>query len=62
MPNGKEMNTQFNYFKNGELVNVKYRTGDKKFFLISNAELIFIWIARKDDYVIIECMLSYIIG
>ena len=39
---GKEMNTiQFNYFKSGELVNIKFRTGDKKFKLVSGAELIF---------------------
>jgi twinkle protein len=38
---GKQVNTiQFNYFLNGELINVKYRTGDKHFKLIPNAELI----------------------
>lgn len=38
---GKEMNTvQFPYFLEGELVNVKYRTGDKKFKMVSGAELI----------------------
>ena len=38
---GKKMNTvQFNYYLNGELINVKYRTGDKKFMLESGAELI----------------------
>ena len=38
---GKEMNTvQFNYYLNNELINVKYRTGDKKFMLESGAELI----------------------
>ena len=64
---GKEMNTiQFNYSKNGELVNIKYRTGDKKFKLISNAELIFYNFdcIGKDNYLIItegeaDC-LSYI--
>lgn len=36
-----KMNTiQFNYFLNGELVNVKYRTGNKYFKLTSNAQLI----------------------
>jgi len=36
-----KMNTiQFNYFLNGELVNIKYRTGNKHFKLIPNAELI----------------------
>lgn len=38
---GKKCNTlQFNYFKDGELINVKYRTGDKCFKLVSGAELI----------------------
>ncbi|MCM1441719.1 MAG: toprim domain-containing protein [Roseburia sp.] len=38
---GKEMNTvQFNYYLNGELINVKYRTGSKHFMLESGAELI----------------------
>ena len=37
----KECNTvQFNYFYNEELINVKYRTGDKCFKLVSGAELI----------------------
>lgn len=36
-----ETNTvQFNYYKNGELVNTKYRTGDKHFKLVSGAELL----------------------
>lgn len=38
---GKEVNTiQFNYYLNGELINTKFRTGDKCFKLIPNAELI----------------------
>lgn len=38
---GVKCNTvQFNYFENGELVNVKYRTGDKCFKLAQGAELI----------------------
>lgn len=38
---GKKMNTvQFNYYLNGELINVKYRTGQKDFMLESGAELI----------------------
>jgi len=38
----KEINTvQFNYFRDGELVNVKYRDGNKNFKLVSGAELIF---------------------
>lgn len=36
-----EFNTvQFNYYKNGELVNTKFRTGDKCFKLVSEAELL----------------------
>ncbi len=31
---------QFNYFLNGELINTKYRTGDKKFKLVAGARLI----------------------
>jgi twinkle protein len=39
---GKPMNTvQFNYFRNGELVNVKYRTGNKHFKMFKDGELIF---------------------
>lgn len=38
--NGKANTVQFNYFLNGELVNTKFRTGDKCFKLISGAELI----------------------
>ena len=38
---GREMNTiQFPYYLEGELINIKYRTGDKKFKLTSGAELI----------------------
>lgn len=37
----KEMNTvQFNYYKDGELVNTKFRTGDKMFKLCQGAELL----------------------
>lgn len=37
----RKMNTvQFNYYLNGELINVKYRTGSKHFMLESGAELI----------------------
>lgn len=35
------MTTQFNYWRNGELINIKYRSGDKKFKLCKDAELIF---------------------
>ncbi|MCD8281690.1 MAG: toprim domain-containing protein [Prevotella sp.] len=38
---GRKMNTvQFNYYHNGELKNVKYRTGNKYFKMISGAELL----------------------
>lgn len=38
---GTKMNTvQFNYYLNNELINVKYRTGNKLFMLESGAELI----------------------
>jgi len=38
----KERNTiQFNYFRDEELVNVKYRDGEKNFKLVAGAELIF---------------------
>lgn len=37
----KEINTvQFNYYRNGELINTKFRTGDKCFKLVSGAELL----------------------
>lgn len=39
---GKEMPTiNFNYFRNGELINVKYRAANKSFKLYKDAELIF---------------------
>lgn len=38
----KEINTiQFNYFRNGELINIKYRGAGKDFKLVKDAELIF---------------------
>jgi len=41
-PDRKEFNTvQFNYFRDSELINVKYRTGDKRFKMVSGAELVF---------------------
>ena len=42
MPQKKEIvsTVKFNYYKNGVLTNVKYRTGDKKFKLHSGSELI----------------------
>ncbi len=39
---GKEMNTvQFNYFRDGELINTKFRDGKKHFKMVKDAELIF---------------------
>lgn len=38
--NGQANTVQFNYYKNGQLVNTKFRTGDKKFKLVSGAELL----------------------
>jgi twinkle protein len=37
---GKANTVQFNYYRNGELVNTKFRTGDKCFKLVSGAELL----------------------
>lgn len=48
---------QFNYFRDGELVNVKYRDGQKNFKLVKGAELIFYGlddIKDKDECVIVE--------
>lgn len=37
----KQMNTvQFNYYRDGELINTKFRTGDKKFKFVQGAELL----------------------
>lgn len=38
--NGQANTIQFNYYRNGELINTKFRTGDKCFKLVSGAELI----------------------
>ena len=38
---GKINTVQFNYFLNGELVNTKYRSGDKAFKLVADAEKTF---------------------
>ena len=38
--NGKINTVQFNYYRDGQLINTKYRTGDKCFKLCSGAELI----------------------
>lgn len=41
-PDWKPRNTiQFNYYQNGELVNTKFRTGDKKFKMVRDARVIF---------------------
>lgn len=38
--NGQANTVQFNYYKNGELINTKFRTGDKCFKMVSGAELL----------------------
>lgn len=38
--NGQANTVQFNYYLNGELINTKFRTGDKCFKLVSGAQLI----------------------
>ena len=38
--NGQANTVQFNYYHNGELINTKFRTGDKCFKLVSGAELL----------------------
>lgn len=38
--NGKANTVQFNYYRDGKLVNTKFRTGDKCFKLVSGAELL----------------------
>lgn len=38
--NGLANTVQFNYYHNGELVNTKFRTGDKCFKMVSGAELL----------------------
>lgn len=38
--NGQANTVQFNYYRDGQLINTKYRTGDKCFKLCSGAELI----------------------
>ena len=38
--NGQTNTVQFNYYHGGELINTKYRTGDKCFKLVSGAELL----------------------
>ncbi len=54
----KERNTiQFNYYKNNELINVKYRDGDKNFKLVKNAEKILYGldhIVNQKEVIIVE--------
>ncbi|MBQ2189045.1 MAG: toprim domain-containing protein [Bacteroidales bacterium] len=38
--NGRANTVQFNYYRDGKLVNTKFRTGDKCFKLVSGAELL----------------------
>lgn len=48
---------QFNYFRDGELINTKFRSGDKHFKLVSGAELIFYnldAIKGKEEVVVVE--------
>lgn len=60
----KEVETiQFNYFRNNQLVNIKYRTSDKKFKLYLGSELIFYNLdsirTSKEVYIVegeIDCM------
>lgn len=52
----KEENTvQFNYFRDGELINVKYRDGAKNFRMVKDAELIFYNVdaIKNDDWCVI---------
>jgi twinkle protein len=62
----EERNTiQFNYFRNNELINIKYRDAEKNFMLYSGAELILYgldWIKESKECLITEGeidMLSY---
>src|SRR5690606_20138511 len=40
----------FPYYRNGELINVKYRTGDKKFLQVKDAESIFFGMDLITDF------------
>ena len=68
--NGKEINTiQFNYFRNGELINIKYRGAGKDFKLVKDAELIFynLDVCIDNDTIIIvegemDCLAMYEAG
>lgn len=65
----------FPFFKNGKLVNIKYRTGDKKFKLVKDAELILYnidsIIDKKEAVIVegeidclsyIECGIDYVVS
>lgn len=41
MAGAQMMTIQFNYWRNSELINIKYRTGDKQFKMFKDGELIF---------------------
>jgi len=66
----KEVSTiNFNYFRNGELINIKYRAGGKDFKLSKDAELIFYNLdcAINNDTIIIvegemDCLAMYEAG
>ena len=45
----KRRTINFNYFRNGELINVKYRDAEKNFKMVSGAELIFYGIDNLKD-------------
>lgn len=48
---------RFNYFRDGELVNIKYRDGEKNFKMVSGAEMIFYnldAIKNADEIIIVE--------
>lgn len=50
-PKGRNVNTiQFNYFINNELINIKYRDGDKNFKLFKDAELVMYNLDAIKDY------------
>ena len=55
---GEERNTvQFNYYRNNELINIKYRDGDKNFKLVKGAERIMYGlddIVGLDEVIIVE--------
>ena len=60
----KEVTTiNFNYFRDGELINVKYRDGAKHFMMVKDAELIFYGldnIKNSDWCIIVEGEMDYL--